>query len=121
MNNTDYLKISNDIKKDFRVQYIKNMYLALRIVIAVVGLTEIIISLFVGEHLLRELTIAIIPIILNCTAFGIVNFFDKKDKNIKNKIRRFSFFYTFICFVIYYLLLLIFPLYIIFVYIYDAL
>ena len=97
MNNTDYLKISNDIKKDFRVQYIKNMYLALRIVIAVVGLAEIIISLFVGEHLLRELIIAIIPIILNCTAFGIVNFFDKKDKNIKNKIRRFSFFYTFIC------------------------
>ena len=97
MNNTDYLKISNDIKKDFRVQYIKNMYLALRIVIAVVGLTEIIISLFVGEHLLRELVIAIIPIILNCTAFSIVNFFDKKDKNIKNKIRRFSFFYTFIC------------------------
>ena len=51
MNNTDYLKISNDIKKDFRIQYIKNMYLALRIVIAVVGLAEIIISLFVGEHL----------------------------------------------------------------------
>ena len=97
MNNTDYLKISNDIKKDFRIQYIKNMYLALRIVIAVVGLAEIIISLFVGEHLLRELIIAIIPIILNCTAFGIVNFFDKKDKNIKNQIKRFSFFYTFIC------------------------
>ena len=97
MNNTDYLKISNDIKKDFRIQYIKNMYLALRIVIAVVGLAEIIISLFVGEHLLRELIIAIIPIILNYTAFCIINYFDKKDKNIKNQTRRFSFFYTFIC------------------------
>ena len=97
MNNTDYLKISNDIKKDFRVQYIKNMYLALRIVIAIVGLAEIIISLFVGEHLLRELIIAIIPIILNYTAFCIINYFDKKDKNVKNQTRRFSFFYTFIC------------------------
>lgn len=97
MNNTDYLKISNDIKKDFRIQYIKSMYLALRIVIAVVGLAEIIISLFVGEHLLRELIIAIIPIMLNCTAFCIINYFDKKDKNVKNQIKRFSFFYTFIC------------------------
>ena len=97
MNNTDYLKISNDIKKDFRVQYIKNMYLALRIVIAIVGLAEITIALFVGEHLLRELIIAIIPIILNYTAFCIINYFDKKDKNVKNQTRRFSFFYTFIC------------------------
>ena len=97
MNNTDYLKISNDIKKDFRVQYIKNMYLVLRIVIAIVGLAEITIALFVGEHLLRELIIAIIPIILNYTAFCIINYFDKKDKNIKNQTKRFSFFYTFIC------------------------
>ena len=48
MNNTDYLKISNDIKKNFRIEYIKNMYLALRIVIAVVGLAEITIALFIG-------------------------------------------------------------------------
>ena len=50
MNNTDYLKISNDIKKDFRIQYIKNMYLALRIVIAVVGLAEITIALFYSYY-----------------------------------------------------------------------
>ena len=92
MNNTDYLKISNDIKKDFRIQYIKNMYLALRIVIVIVGLAEIAIALAVGENLLLELIIAIIPIILNCLAFCIINYFDKKDKNVKNQIRRFSFF-----------------------------
>ena len=85
MNNTDYLKISNDIKKDFRIQYIKNMYLALRIVIAVVGLAEITIALAIGKNLLLELIIAIIPIILNYTAFCIINYFDKKDKNIKNQ------------------------------------
>lgn len=97
MNNTDYLKINNDIKKDFRIKYIKNIYLVLRIAIAIVGLSEISIALFIGEKLLPELIIATTPIIINYTMFGVIDYFDKKDQNIKNQIRRFSFFYTFIC------------------------